>query len=79
VVDSPWFARSDAAGRLALRDLPDGAYRLNLWHPGQLHADAARAIEIGPGATERSIQLEATEIPALLKAALAHGGHGEKP
>lgn len=33
VVDTPWARISDAAGRVALRDIPAGAAELSVWHP----------------------------------------------
>jgi plastocyanin len=32
VTDSPWYGRSDAEGKLLLRDLPAGEYRVTVWH-----------------------------------------------
>jgi plastocyanin len=51
VVSTPYFARSDAAGQVRLRELPAGAYELRAWHPRQrapgapvkLSVDAASA------------------------------------
>ena len=34
VTDSPFFGRTDAAGRVVLHGLPAGDYTLTLWHPG---------------------------------------------
>lgn len=34
VVDSPWFAKTDAAGALHITDVPAGNYRAQLWYPG---------------------------------------------
>jgi plastocyanin len=39
VTDDPWFAVSDAGGRVHFTDLPDGHFRATLWHPQ--HADMA--------------------------------------
>jgi plastocyanin len=33
VSDAPWVARSDADGRVAFKNLPKGAYTLDVWHP----------------------------------------------
>lgn len=44
VVDSPWFARSEAAGTATLTDLPPGRYTLEAWHPqlrGNLTAEVS--------------------------------------
>ena len=32
VVDSPWYAQADAAGRFELRGIPPGEYVLHAWH-----------------------------------------------
>lgn len=34
VVDSEWFAKSDAAGALQINGVPAGNYRARLWYPG---------------------------------------------
>ena len=34
VTDDPWFAVSDARGKLRLEALPTGRYAVTLWHPG---------------------------------------------
>ena len=34
VTDTPWSARSTAAGRAHIDAVPPGNYRLRLWHPG---------------------------------------------
>ena len=33
VLETPWFAKSSAEGRVAVAGLPAGRYRLELWHP----------------------------------------------
>jgi plastocyanin len=33
ITDSPYFARSDDAGKWAVHDLPPGNYRITAWHP----------------------------------------------
>lgn len=32
VVDTPWFAKTDAHGQASIGDVPPGAYRLAAWH-----------------------------------------------
>lgn len=32
VVETPWYGRTDAAGQLAMNDVPPGNYRLRTWH-----------------------------------------------
>lgn len=32
VVDTPWFAKTDARGQAAIDNVPGGAYRLAVWH-----------------------------------------------
>lgn len=39
VVDTPWFGKTDAAGRARIEGLPDGEYRLKVWNPGQPATD----------------------------------------
>ena len=34
VVETPFFAKADAKGIVTLRDVPEGNYRLRVWHPG---------------------------------------------
>lgn len=34
IVETPWYARTDAQGRARLPDVPAGAYQLRTWHPG---------------------------------------------
>jgi len=43
VVDSPWFGKTNAAGKLTINELPAGKYRARLWYPGL--AETAPAIE----------------------------------
>ena len=33
VTDTPYAAKTDAAGNVVLRDMPDGAVKLVIWHP----------------------------------------------
>ena len=43
VVDTPWFAKTDAAGKSTIAAVPAGKYRARLWYPGL--AASATAIE----------------------------------
>jgi plastocyanin len=48
VLETPWFAKSDAGGRVAVAGLPAGRYRLDLWHP-RLAAPVTREISLADG------------------------------
>jgi plastocyanin len=50
VTDAPFFGRSDATGRWTLPDVPNGKYKLRLWHPLLNEPVVEREIEVG-GAT----------------------------
>ena len=39
VLDTPWFARSSAAGTASLTGIPAGRYRIDVWHPRLIGAD----------------------------------------
>lgn len=55
VVDTPWFARSDARGRIVLTDVPPGRYTVNLWHP-----------RLKPGGPPRSENIILADAPLHL-------------
>jgi hypothetical protein len=61
VVDTPYFAVSDAAGTLALPDVPAGEYRMHVFHERVAPA-ALRTLE-------RSVSLPGTIPPLTLSAA----------
>ena len=46
VVDTPWFAKTDASGRASLPDLAPGRYRLEVWHPRATDAPQALARDV---------------------------------
>jgi plastocyanin len=56
VVDTPYFAKTDAAG-VALLDLPPGEHRLRAWHPGltEFGAWVEQAVHVGSGAERAAI------------------------
>jgi hypothetical protein len=39
VVDHPFFAVTDAAGKFEIKNLPPGTYTIGLWHEGVQAAD----------------------------------------
>lgn len=46
VVDTPFFARTDAQGLARLRDVPRGAYELRVWHPQQRAVPPAQQLTV---------------------------------
>lgn len=54
VVDTPWFGRSDASGRLQVGPMPAGEYRLRAFHPEQREPLPERRLKLA-AATESAI------------------------
>lgn len=52
VVETPFFAISDAKGLATLRDVPAGNYRMRVWHPG---------LAVGAPATEQALTVASTD------------------
>jgi plastocyanin len=59
VVDTPYFAVTDAAGRATL-DVPPGAYELRVWHAGAISVNdvsASQRITVAPSGGRQSVTL----------------------
>jgi plastocyanin len=65
VVDTPYFARTDAHGRARLADVPPGSYRLRWWHPRQKREVPTRALTIGAAPVRLAQALDVS--PRVLK------------
>jgi plastocyanin len=64
VVDTPYFARSGADGKVKLVGLPAGSYRLNVWHPSLDAAIDLRPLEVAGGVAQSlSVRIEARVLP----------------
>lgn len=59
VVDTPYFAKTDAHGHAHIANLPPGSYRLRWWHPRQKRILPARNIEVGDPETRLTQALDA--------------------
>lgn len=44
---TPWFAVTDAQGKVRIDNLPDGQAEVRLWHPDQLSDQAALRVQLG--------------------------------
>jgi plastocyanin len=85
VLDTPWFATSDATGRATIRNLPPGHYRTEVWHPqlkDALKSELAASIkrEIAVADSPASPPLSPLTLPVELKRAstlgpISSGGH----
>jgi plastocyanin len=58
VVDTPYFAKTGADGRAILPNVPDGRYRLQLWHPQQKAAQPASEVEVGESGARLALKLD---------------------
>jgi plastocyanin len=69
VTAAPFFGRTDDKGRWTIPNLPDGLYRIKLWHP--LLKDPTKMLErpirIGVGSTDVELKIEDVTRPAPLK------------
>ena len=52
VADTPWHARSGVDGLARLADVPAGAYRLRVWHPGLPATPEPAAVALSVGTTD---------------------------
>ena len=57
VVSTPYFAKTDARGHAAIREIPNGAYELRAWHPREASAAPPQAASID-GAARATFVLE---------------------
>ena len=77
VVDSPYYTMSNAAGAVSLPDVPQGRYRLSVWHERFKPEDPSefpREVAIGPSsATLGALRfVEASRVPASHKNKFGH-------
>jgi plastocyanin len=64
VVETPYFARSNASGSASLPQVPPGAYRLRVWHP---------ALPVGAPATDQALAVTAADQTVNFRLAGVHG------
>jgi plastocyanin len=64
VVDTPYAAKTDAAGKAIIRNLPDGAANVKLWHPYLKAAnnEIARTLNL-PGASSIDFTVDLRPAP----------------
>jgi plastocyanin len=55
VVDTPWYGKTGADGRIAWTQVPPGRYRLRTWHAG---------LPVGAPAAEQELRVEAAAVSA---------------
>jgi len=64
IVDTPWFAKTDAKGAATIENVPADGYRLIAWHYRQVDPDAQPAQKINAAAdvsAKFALQLKAPE------------------
>jgi plastocyanin len=64
VVDSPYFAQADASGRFTVKNVPDGAWRVEVWHEWSTKT-VTKDIKVsgGAGPAELSLAVEGDRQP----------------
>lgn len=58
VVETPYYGRSNAAGIVALPQVPAGSYRLRVWHAG---------LAVGAPAADRALTVGAADVGQVFK------------
>ncbi len=62
VLDTPWFGKTAADGRVRLGDLAPGRYRLELWHP-RVSKPLSREVTLGATSGAEPLRLTLTLRP----------------
>ena len=58
VVDTPWYGRAGADGRISLPQVPAGSYKLRAWHP---------SLPVGDAASEQALRVESAQQQVVVK------------
>ncbi len=56
VLPTPWFAVTDKTGAYAIKNVPDGAYRLKVWHP-KFKAEVGKPVTVA-GVTPVDLEMK---------------------
>ena len=65
VSETPFFAKTEAAGTAAIDDLPPGEYSVRVWHPAMVRSEESTARQItvaadSPATVEWALDLKPT-------------------
>jgi plastocyanin len=63
IVDTPWFAKTDAAGAAVIDELPAGEYDLQVWHYALASPQAAQALRIAGDKATAAFSLPLRALP----------------
>lgn len=78
VVDTPWFAKTDAAGTLTIAAVPAGKYRARLWYPGLAAAAVIEQNLLVPASGSASISFNNAQREARAAATTTTRSWGER-
>jgi plastocyanin len=77
VSETPFFAKTEAAGTATIEDMPPGEYTVRVWHPSMEHGEETTARRVtlnadGPASVEWALSLKPTlRVPRVSGAASA--------
>ena len=63
VVDTPYFAKTDGAGKASL-ELPGGHYRLRVWHPNLAEQAPVQSVTVAAAPQTLTLTLSTSSAPA---------------
>ncbi|WP_407315497.1 methylamine utilization protein [Pseudomonas sp. nanlin1] len=74
VTNDPWFAVSDANGRVDFSRLPNGQFTTTFWHPrsADMQPMAGEPLSVSDAAQQRQVKLTVSQAPAEGVAEPAH-------
>jgi plastocyanin len=55
VVDTPYFGKSDASGKIVIENIPTGKYHLKIWHPTMALAPAISMKDLSIAASDNTM------------------------
>jgi plastocyanin len=79
VTEDPWFAVSDATGRISFDNLPAGTYTLTLWHPqnADMATQAGGQLTVGTQAQQQSYRMTLQPLSSDAPSAPAPSAFGD--
>ena len=74
VSETPFFAKTEAAGTAAIDDMPTGEYSVRVWHPSMEHGEESTARRVTLSADAATLEWQLSLKPAFRVPRVSGGG-----